>query len=340
MYHLLLGLITIGVSSGADWRAHIQDGFWPIKFLALVGITVGAFFIPNSFFVVYGWIMVIGAAFFILIQLMLLIEFAYSWNESWLLKMEDEEMEGGSTWYYMLLGSTVLMLCSAIAFTGVMYAFFCKSGCSLNSFYVTMNLLVGLILCVLSLHPKVREGRPSSGLLQSAVVMLYSTYLVYSAIMSEPQDKCSPFNWSDKTKATSLIMGATFTIVGVVYSTVRTASSSEELLGGSSGGGDIEKAPLVSGASEGADADHEVEDDEAGSTSYSYTHFHISFALGAMYICMLLTNWMTLSKNPEDPIVDRGEISVWAKIISSWLTLLLYGWTLLAPAIFPDREWN
>ncbi|KHJ75098.1 hypothetical protein OESDEN_25286, partial [Oesophagostomum dentatum] len=30
--------------------------------------------------------------------------------------------------------------------------------------------------------------------------------------------------------------------------------------------------------------------------------------------------------------------SVWVKIVSSWLCVALYGWTLVAPALFPDRE--
>lgn len=44
--------------------------------------------------------MVVGAGFFIIIQLVLLIEFAYSWNESWLRKMEDEEMDGNKVRFH------------------------------------------------------------------------------------------------------------------------------------------------------------------------------------------------------------------------------------------------
>jgi hypothetical protein len=44
-----------------------------------VGITVAAFFIPNEFFVVFGWIALFGAGGFIIIQLVYLIEFAYTW---------------------------------------------------------------------------------------------------------------------------------------------------------------------------------------------------------------------------------------------------------------------
>lgn len=351
-YHLFLGLFTIGVSSGSDWRASVQDGWWPVKFLFLLGITIAAFFIPNSFFMVYGWIMVVGAGFFIIVQLMLLVEFAYSWNESWVLKMEDEETDGGSKWYYLLLVCTLVMIFGSIALTGVMYKFFATSGCGLNTFYITANLIMGLILCVLSLHPRVREGRPSSGLLQSAVVMMYATYLVFSAINSSPDTHCNPLNFTDGTKAFSLIMGAVFTIVSVVYSTIRTASASSDLLGNdSSSSADIEKTPLVTSTTADGSvvvvdgSENPIEDDEAETTTYNYTHFHLSFALGAMYICMLLTNWVTIGGHADnasnDTIhVDKGMVSVWVKVVSGWITILLYGWTLAGPVLLPNRDWS
>jgi hypothetical protein len=68
--------------------------------------------------------MVVGAGFFILVQLVLLIEFAYSWNESWLRKMEDEEMDGNKRFYYFLLTATFGLIGGSIALTGVMYVSF------------------------------------------------------------------------------------------------------------------------------------------------------------------------------------------------------------------------
>lgn len=49
-----MAVFLIGVQNSTDWRAKINDGWFPVKFLALVGLIVAAFFIPNSFFAVYG----------------------------------------------------------------------------------------------------------------------------------------------------------------------------------------------------------------------------------------------------------------------------------------------
>ena len=79
VFHGLMALLMIRVKNSSDFRAGIQDGWWLFKLVGIVGITVAAFFIPNEFFVVFGWIALFGAAGFIIIQLVYLIEFAYSW---------------------------------------------------------------------------------------------------------------------------------------------------------------------------------------------------------------------------------------------------------------------
>jgi len=341
VYHAILALFLIGVKNSTDWRASIQDGWFPVKFIALVGLVVLSFLIPNSFFRVYGWIMVVGAAFFILIQLVLLVEFAYSWAESWLLKMEDEELETGGDskkWYILLLTATFALLAAGIALTGAMYKLFCPSDCGVNIFFVTFNLIAGLAYCALAVHPKVREGRPSSGMLQAAVVFVYSTYLVWSALMSEPSDDgCNPFStFSHGSQAVSLTIGAAFTILSVVYSTIRAGTASNELLGSS----DNQK-PLLSTDEEDGEGPAQAPDDETEETTYNYSFFHLSFALGGMYVCMLLTNWMTITGvDAEGVAVDTGYVSVWVKMVSSWLTVLMYVWSLIAPIVLPDREWN
>ena len=47
-FFLLFMLLMIGVKSSKDGRAGIQNGFWGIKFLLVIGGTVGAFFIPSA----------------------------------------------------------------------------------------------------------------------------------------------------------------------------------------------------------------------------------------------------------------------------------------------------
>jgi hypothetical protein len=60
-----------------------------------------------------------------------------------------------------------------------------------------------------------------------------------------------------------------------------------------------------------------------------------------MYIAMLMSDWFIVNKSTETTVrVDTGMAAVWVKMVSSWFCSLLYMWTLIAPAAFPDRDWG
>lgn len=93
-----------------------------------------------------------------------------------------------------------------------------------------------------------------------------------------------------------------------------------------------------------------------------YSWFHIIFAIGAMYVAMLLTDWyvflllrvFSLSRqlscrnvvrtNPDssdgndDVYIGRSEVAMWMRVVSSWVCMALYSWSLLAPVLLPDRR--
>lgn len=83
-FFILMAAITLGAKSSRDPRAGIQNGFWGIKYLIVIGIAIGAFFIPNGAFSTFWmWIGLLGGIVFILVQLVLLVDFAHSWAETW-----------------------------------------------------------------------------------------------------------------------------------------------------------------------------------------------------------------------------------------------------------------
>jgi hypothetical protein len=74
---------------------------------------------------------------------------------------------------------------------------------------------------VISCLPAVQEENPKSGLGQSAMVVVYATYLVASALSSEPSDDktCNPLDMSGTTQTTSMIVGSVLTFLALAYST-------------------------------------------------------------------------------------------------------------------------
>jgi serine incorporator 1/3 len=74
-----------------------------------------------------------------------------------------------------------------VAGTVIMYVYYTKpSGCGLNIFFITFNLILGIVMMVGSVLPRVQEANPRSGLMQSSVLSAYLTYITLSALTSEP----------------------------------------------------------------------------------------------------------------------------------------------------------
>jgi serine incorporator 1/3 len=187
---------------------------------------------------------------------------------------------------------------------------------------------------------------------------------------SEPTG-CNPFYASETTSWTEYVtttVGAVFTVVSVLYASVRTGSLSHD-------SDDAEKNLLASTIAaqerhdpqghkgEGtslnthkADGDDDDDgervgelpvledelmgDDERNATSYSYTGFHLSFMLGSMFVAMLLTNWYVISGDNDSMATDMGWVSFSVKLVACCLGFAMYFWTVFAPALFPDRDFS
>jgi len=353
LFHAVLAIIMIGANKRGDCRTQLQDGFWGVKIFLLLGATVGVFFIPNEFFAYYGWVALVASGFFILAQLILLVDFAHSWAENWISKHEEAEVEEDNRWWYFMLGASIVMFLGGVGLTLTMYILF--NNCGLNVAFVTINILLCILISAGSIHPKVQEANPSSGLLQPALVSLYSTYLIFSAIQSE-DDGCNSLRSVTGASNTALLIGALFTICAVCYATFRASTKIVSI-----GSIDSEKTSLLSDQETGETSteehkeghkekhhkdDEEEEDhvDPDDPAPYNYCTYHIVYALGAMYISMLMTDWQTVYNPGESsnslPTVDSGLAAVWVKVVSSWICLCLYIWTLAGPIFFPDRDWK
>jgi hypothetical protein len=69
------------------------------------------------------------------------------------------------------------------------------------------------------------------------------------------------------------------------------------------------------------------------------------FSMAVLYIMMTLTYWFDISKISEAKVDGNlltiaGMAPVWIKIVSTWVCAILYTWTLIAPAVLPDREFG
>uniref|UniRef100_A0A674BN77 Serine incorporator 3-like n=1 Tax=Salmo trutta TaxID=8032 RepID=A0A674BN77_SALTR len=377
MCFLVFALIMINVKNSRDPRSAIHNGFWFFKIATMVAVTVGAFYIPEGPFT-HLWFVVgiFGAFFFILIQLVLLVDFARSWNESWVDNMESGNSRG---WYAALLAVTGLNYIVSFIAVVLMYQLYTQStGCLLNKFFISFNMILCAVASVVSILPRVQEFQPRSGLLQSSFMTMYTMYLTWSAMTNEPDRTCNPsllsifqqtlvptlapleienqttvviigtkepilsspyLQWWDAQS----IVGLAIFILCILYSSIRSSSTSQvnKLTMASNDTVILEESKAGTPDEEGGTGSkgpRRVEDNERDTVQYNYFFFHFMLFLASLYIMMTLTNWY--SPDADYNTMTSKWPAVWVKISSSWVCLTLYTWTLVAPMILTNRDFS
>ena len=88
-----------------------------------------------------------------------------------------------------------------------------------------------------------------------------------------------------------------------------------------------------------------VTDDESVSVASWEIHYGnmarricLSIALLSTWTAVSLTSWGQIGANGDAANPEVGEVSMWMIITSQWVVLLLYTWSMVAPRLFPDRE--
>lgn len=321
----VLALLMIGVKDQNDRRDSWHHGGWTVKMVIWALLVILMFFIPNVVITIYGFISKFGAGLFLLVQVIILLDATHTWNDAWVAKDEQK-------WYIALLVISVVCYLGAYALSGVLFIWFNPSGhdCGLNIFFIVMTMILALAFAVIALHPAV-----NGSLLPASVISIYCAYVCYTGLSSEPRNYlCNGLHKASRAVSTStLILGMLTTVISVLYSALRAGSSTTFLSPPSSPRSGGQK-PLLD--SDELEAGKDKKDAEPRPVSYSYSFFLLIFALASMYSAMLLSGWTSSSDSSD--LIDVGWTSVWVRICTEWVTAGLYAWSLVAPLIFPDRE--
>ncbi|XP_017761221.1 PREDICTED: serine incorporator 1 isoform X2 [Eufriesea mexicana] len=359
LYFFLMSIMMIRVKSSKDPRAPIQNGFWAIKYLLIIGGIIGAFFIPEkSFGTTWMYFGMIGGFLFIIIQLILIVDFAHTWADVWVENYEETESKG---WYAALLGATLFNYVVSITGIVLLFMYFTHvDSCDLNKFFISFNLILCVIASIISILPYVQEYNPRSGLLQSSIVSLYVVYLTWSGISNSPDRNCNPgfleIISGDDAGARNRVAFDKESIIGliiwfscVLYSSLGTVSKSskitmtENVMARDNGAvRNTADQSLIDNEGRNVDAENQNEtkvwDNEEDSIAYNWSFFHLMFALATLYVMMTLTNWYQPNSNLDT--LNANTASMWVKIISAWMCLGLYTWSLIAPAILRNRDFS
>lgn len=225
---------------------------------------VGAFFIPIEVFGPYWIASFVFSCLFIVIQSIILVDFAWEWSSHWVHKMEESPTDSGF-YKFLLIFGTILSFAFVFTITILLYVYYGPSHCHLNLFFITFNLLLVLAFTIISILGVVREKNHRAGLFQSAILGMYVTYLTGSAINGQPPELGCYVGQGGGSGFSGFIM-----VIGVVI--VFLALGYQAF----SAGGLSEKILPVSGNDNDADDKH-------GDVEYNYSWFHFIFVLSGFY---------------------------------------------------------
>jgi len=228
-----------------------------------------------------------------------------------------------------------------------------------HEFFITFNTILCVILSATSVLPVIQEHQPNSGLLQSSFVSVYIIYLTWSAMSNTPNPNCKldlaekvfgqhnitslahSENSSEEEEVpsmdTSSIIGLLVWFACVLYSSIKSTTNSQAARITMTDTVHLTD-PEASSVSEGEDGPSG--DNESDGVNYSWSLFHLMFALATLYVMMTLTNWYSPGQGVSIDTISANMSAVWVKIISAWLCFVLYMWTLIAPVVLPERDFS
>jgi len=236
------------------------------------------------------------------------------------------------------------------AVLGLVYLFLDYDGCGLGMFFIILTLIMGVATTITSMLDSV--GR---GLLTPCLMFAYSVFMCWYALLSNPHESCNPTanSQSGSLNGAMVIVVVISTVIllycvcngtkilnifnpqgeGVMQSysaNENTLALNEVLTGGEEGKAVTQQpaagatpAPATGLAPEGA------EPVKSSGTAHERGFYHVLMILVSCYGCMILTSW---GRTDGSPIGKNGETtgneSMWLKIVSQWVFILLY-WRVL-----------
>ena len=182
IFHLVLFLICLFKSKVSS---AIHEGVWPIKFLVVIGIFIGTLFITNSFFKGYGYFAMVMSFFFLVYEMILLIEIAYSWNKMWIGQYEQSSEKNSSEytfcWAAIIITGTIIFYSGGLIICILLFIYYHSIPWHIAD--TSLTIVFGIAFSIISVSPIVKSG---GSLFTCSLVFLFTSCLCASSILSDP----------------------------------------------------------------------------------------------------------------------------------------------------------
>jgi len=317
---------------------------WPAKYAIFFFALLIFMFIPNSplFTGFFLWTARIGAAVFVVLQQVILIDVAYNWNDDWVEKSNEADritFGSGGGWLQAVVGTCVFLYATAIVGITLLYSFF--TGCVENTWVITLTFLGILAMTGIQL-----SGQDGS-LLTSSVMSLYAVYLCLSIVSKNPNSTCNPQLGQNDVWDT--VIGLILTAISLAWTgwswsaehrlTVDSVQTTKSMNPSGENPDRINlDVPFLDPNEQPATG---LVMDQTGTNTGGGTDLwklNCVMSLISCWVAMTLTGWGTLGDEAQAANPTIGRVNMAILGVSQWLAISLYIWTLIAPRLFPDRD--
>jgi len=247
----------------------------------------------------------------------IIYDYLSQWNEKWV-SYAAESTDSCNMYIVGLLVASAVLIMGSISAIGVMFWQFGSPGCSDNLAVISLTLSLSVLVTIFQLFLNEEYS-----LLSSAMMMAYTTYICFATVTLNPTSSCNP-TLATGYQVVQEAIGMAITVLSLIWSTQTAVQRLQEL-----------------------SAENDVSSDPDSPQDYNkpglqalFVESTIVFILISCYYGMVLTNWATLQNSDSINNPKTGTASFWLQASAQWICLLLYVWALLAPKIFPDRDFG
>ncbi|GAX16780.1 hypothetical protein FisN_21Hh228 [Fistulifera solaris] len=345
---MALSTLFFGVAAIATKnRPTLNREVWPSKFGLFFLVLLATMIVPSAplFSVAFLRFARLGAMIFCVLQQVILIDVAYNWNEDWVDRADQAdrlEYGSGNIWLHAIVASCIGLYGMSLA--GIILLFTHFGDCAGNNWIISLTL-VGIVAMT-----GIQLSGPEGSLLTSSVMSMYATYLAYSMVSKNPHAECNPMLGTNDSWG--IAIGLTLTALSLAWTGFSWTAEERLNVDG------VQSARPVASSNpsqaQGTNLDVPFLEPDSQVTSGLVTEQHIEnesfpkdiwklnvvMALISCWVAMTLTGWGSLESEASaaNPMVGRVNMAMIG--ISQWFAMGLYIWTLIAPRVFPDREFS
>jgi len=321
----------------------IHEACWVVKTVFLVAMLIGTFFMDHEVFNGYEDFARIFSVIFLLVQGILLIDFGYSWNDSWLQKYADSEES--SCMACLFFGTTVVLLAGIGLIVAYTFVWFTDGDdCGTEMAIAVVSVILAVIAIGLSIAGLSENG----SLLTSTFIGLYGTFLAWSGLANRPGE-CNTISGDPATTSMQIVGGILFLVICLIYisfshqTTEHTEKSGLASVTAPLKDDNSEETSSAPKQNQGDYKKHEnfreeYEDDPE--YNKNITVFHLVMMVIVIYMAMVITNWGYPVRSEGEEVAAGSDTVFWVKISAQWVTYILFFWTLIAPSVCSGRDFE